>query len=403
MAGTFQPEKRYALVITNTAYVEGRSGLAELHCENDADAMAEFLEGLGFEVTKCINATADEINNHFTAFEAKDLNVKRLIFVYYSGRGGLFENDTVAIGIDGKLSSLTRNTRALTCQKNVYVISLLDCSRVPLKEPFQAVFKTANDNETPEGFGATIYATSPSHQAVSLKTDKGEENKARKTSFVTASFINHMKEEYKRHPGGSWFPACVKTWSELTLSPELVFHSLPAPKVLLLPQFQGHDIISPVSTPRPDNVPEQEKPQPEQDEHAAPKPTTIGTHLAPPKGDSHQHDYEAEKHSSISANSCSHDHRHGHGHEHGGHGHEHGGHEHAGHGHEHGHAGHEHGHCGHKQAEIQSVSAPSTTCHTTTKHSTAEHPPQEKGSHGCCSSKHEQQAQEQQQEEKRDD
>ncbi len=74
---------RYALVVGNSAY-KGAASLA--NPGNDASAMAEALDGLGFETTLLLDATGNETVTRFAAFNRQSQGAEIALF-YFAGHG----------------------------------------------------------------------------------------------------------------------------------------------------------------------------------------------------------------------------------------------------------------------------------------------------------------------------
>ena len=168
--GNAQQQKRVALVIGNSAY-QGASKLK--NPVNDAKAMSDALNGLGFQVIEVTDASQKEMNRAITAFGEK-LNSDTAALFFYAGHGLQVRGKNYLVPIDAKInsesgvSSETVNVDTVLEQLNVSSLSIviLDACR---NNPFERSFRKMGGGglaqmDAPKG-SFIAYATAPGKTA----------------------------------------------------------------------------------------------------------------------------------------------------------------------------------------------------------------------------------------------
>jgi uncharacterized caspase-like protein len=163
-AGAQEPSLRgIALVIGEAEY----AGLAPLqNPENDARALDQLLDTLGFDVRRVLNADAEELNDEIAEF-AEDAAEADVAFIYYSGHGIEAGGENYLVPIDADVSSpqaageklvpLTQLLDRLKATVPVTIL-LLDACRTNSFPPGQMVQlpgSTVPVAVSPEGLGET--------------------------------------------------------------------------------------------------------------------------------------------------------------------------------------------------------------------------------------------------------
>jgi uncharacterized caspase-like protein len=144
-------EKRVALVIGNSSYT---SFVALPNATSDAKAMAEKLQGLGFEVIVGVDLDMKATQQRFKDFEQK-LPDSDIAALFYSGHGFQIKNGPYIVPIDATLKeaadiktqavSVTSAIAAMTSLARVKLV-FLDCNR---DNPFGDTAKVAEDEPAP--------------------------------------------------------------------------------------------------------------------------------------------------------------------------------------------------------------------------------------------------------------
>lgn len=153
-----------ALVIGQSAYEEA-SGLRVLkNPENDARALDDLLDDMGFEVERALDADADELKRTLTEF-AEDAADADVALVYYSGHGIEAVGQSYLIPVDADMSSPVTAGQSLVplqalldeLRREVDVtIVLFDACRTNSFAPGQMVVlpgESAPVEVSPEGLG----------------------------------------------------------------------------------------------------------------------------------------------------------------------------------------------------------------------------------------------------------
>lgn len=165
-----QQQKRVALVIGNSAY----HGAAELRNPvNDAKAMSDALNGLGFQVIEVTNATQKEMNHAIAEFGQK-LNADTAALFFYAGHGLQVKGKNYIVPVDAQISgeaavrAETVDMDTVMDQLNVSSLSIviLDACR---NNPFERSFRKLGGGglaqmDAPKG-SFIAYATAPGKTA----------------------------------------------------------------------------------------------------------------------------------------------------------------------------------------------------------------------------------------------
>lgn len=165
-----QAQKRVALVIGNAAY-KGASPLR--NPVNDAKAMSNALNGLGFDVIEVTDATQKEMNRAITAFGSK-LNAETAALFFYAGHGMQVRGRNYIIPVDAQIEteaavpSESVSVDTVLEQLNVSTVSIviLDACR---NNPFERSFRKMGGGglaqmDAPKG-SFIAYATAPGKTA----------------------------------------------------------------------------------------------------------------------------------------------------------------------------------------------------------------------------------------------
>lgn len=165
-----QEQKRVALVIGNAAY-QGASALR--NPVNDAKAMSNALNGLGFEVIEVTDATQKEMLRAVTAFGGK-LNAETAALFFYAGHGLQVRGKNYIVPVDAQIE-----TEAAVASESVgvdTVLEQLNVSKVSIiildacrNNPFERSFRKMGGGglaqmEAPKG-SFIAYATAPGKTA----------------------------------------------------------------------------------------------------------------------------------------------------------------------------------------------------------------------------------------------
>ena len=165
-----QEQKRVALVIGNAAY-QGASALR--NPVNDARAMSNALNALGFQVIEVTDASQKEMNKAITAFGDK-LNGETVALFFYAGHGLQVKGKNYIIPVDaqiekeGAVASEAVGVDAVLEQLNASPVSIviLDACR---NNPFERSFRKLGGGglaqmDAPKG-SFIAYATAPGKTA----------------------------------------------------------------------------------------------------------------------------------------------------------------------------------------------------------------------------------------------
>ena len=112
-----QGQKRVALVIGNAAY-QGSSTLR--NPVNDAHAMSDALNGLGFQVIEVTDASQKEMNRAITTFGSK-LNAETVALFFYAGHGLQVKGRNYIIPVDAQIE-----TESAVASESVSVDTVLE-------------------------------------------------------------------------------------------------------------------------------------------------------------------------------------------------------------------------------------------------------------------------------------
>jgi len=219
----FVPNIKTALVICNSSYHD--HGLQSLHTNKDGEQVEAWLITQGFQVNRLQEVNAKQVEEAYGKLEQDVAKYqpahKILVFVYYSGRGGLYGSDTVGYGVDACRFNLSNKIRRIRAHENVFIISFLDCSRVVVTDAEAAdgvtlSQKSSASEPSPDkltlGSAATIFAAAPKREAIARASAENHQ------SLATSSFLEHVQ----RLPSGAMFPQCIMNWRALSAYAELV-------------------------------------------------------------------------------------------------------------------------------------------------------------------------------------
>jgi uncharacterized caspase-like protein/formylglycine-generating enzyme required for sulfatase activity len=169
-ASNAQTQKRVALVIGNAAY-QGAPALR--NPVNDAKAMSDTLNGLGFEVIEVTDASQKEMNRAITAFGEK-LSGETAALFFYAGHGLQVKGKNYIVPVDAEIksesaiASETVSVDTVLEQLNASPISIviLDACR---NNPFERSFRKIGGGglaqmDAPKG-SFIAYATAPGKTA----------------------------------------------------------------------------------------------------------------------------------------------------------------------------------------------------------------------------------------------
>ncbi|MHC1704791.1 MAG: caspase family protein [Tenuifilaceae bacterium] len=184
-------EKRIALIIGNSNYVNGG---ALKNPVNDANLMANTLQGLGFKVIKITNGTKDQMNKAIYDFSLNLLNHNIALF-YYAGHGIQINGENYLIPIDAKLDNpISTEFEAIAVNKivkqfenypNNLNIVILDACR---DNPFRTWSRGGN-----RGFKAI---QAPAGTIISFATREGEtaDDGSGNNGLFTEQLVKQMKK-----------------------------------------------------------------------------------------------------------------------------------------------------------------------------------------------------------------
>lgn len=169
-ASTAQAQKRVALVIGNAAY-QGAPALR--NPVNDARAMSNALNGLGFQVIEVTDASQKEMNRAITTFGSK-LDAETVALFFYAGHGLQVKGKNYIVPVDAQIemesaiASEAVGVDAVLEQLNSSPISIvvLDACR---NNPFERSFRKMGGGglaqmDAPKG-SFIAYATAPGKTA----------------------------------------------------------------------------------------------------------------------------------------------------------------------------------------------------------------------------------------------
>jgi len=189
----FVPLAKRALIITCSKYDCNFSPLPA--AANDGKKMKEFLinhcnfddSEIEFFADKLKEKIEREFDQLFlVARQAKTLNSRFFIFIYYSGHGTLSRGHTYGHTISGEEFNLDEMIRKLANCANTYVIAFLDCCReiVDHKGIGGSSNVSASSGETTKGQLKMIFSTRPQGQATSFRSQE--------LSMATGLFLSAM-------------------------------------------------------------------------------------------------------------------------------------------------------------------------------------------------------------------
>lgn len=164
-----QHQKRVALVIGNSAY----QGITPLkNPVNDAKAMSNALNSLGFQVIEVTDATQKEMNRAIAAFGSK-LNADTAALFFYAGHGLQVKGKNYLVPIDAQIGgesavrAETVDVDTVFDQLNVSSLSIviLDaCRNNPFERSFRSMGGGLAQIDAPKG-SFISYATAPGKTA----------------------------------------------------------------------------------------------------------------------------------------------------------------------------------------------------------------------------------------------
>lgn len=168
-ASSAQEQKRVALVIGNAAY-QGTSPLR--NPVNDAHAMSDALNKLGFQVIEVTDATQKEMNRAIAEFGSK-LNGETAALFFYAGHGLQVKNKNYLVPVDAQINgeaavrAETVDVDTVMDQLNVSSLSIviLDaCRNNPFERSFRKMGGGLAQMDAPKG-SFIAYATAPGKTA----------------------------------------------------------------------------------------------------------------------------------------------------------------------------------------------------------------------------------------------
>ncbi len=121
-------EKRIALIIGNSHYSNEEMNLA--NPKNDAEDVAEKLEQLGFEVTKLIDGSLEQIDKELSTFAVKAKDYEVALF-YYAGHG--IQSKGVNYILPTNIDNLTEDNIRYKCVDSGRVLDAMELSNCKLK------------------------------------------------------------------------------------------------------------------------------------------------------------------------------------------------------------------------------------------------------------------------------
>lgn len=168
-ASNTQAQKRVALIIGNAAY-QGSPALR--NPVNDARAMSEALNLLGFQVIEVTDATQKEMNRAITSFGSK-LNGETAALFFYAGHGLQVKGKNYIIPVDAQIetessvASESVSVDTILEQLNISPVSIviLDaCRNNPFERSFRKMGGGLAQMDAPKG-SFIAYATAPGKTA----------------------------------------------------------------------------------------------------------------------------------------------------------------------------------------------------------------------------------------------
>jgi uncharacterized caspase-like protein len=175
-AGAASPERRVALVIGNSAYQQMQS-LGSASASTDADAMADLLKKVGFDVVKANDLTRDKMKGRLAEF-GKKADGADIALLYYAGQNVTVSgiNYLVPVGANLKSDADAKSGAAVSLEDAVdqtmthakIKLVFLDASRI---DPFPGGNEkapptaTGADSKTREGM-VMAFATGPGQTAL---------------------------------------------------------------------------------------------------------------------------------------------------------------------------------------------------------------------------------------------
>lgn len=168
-ASNAQTQKRVALVIGNAAY-QGAPALR--NPVNDAKAMSDALNALGFEVIEVTNATQKEMLRAITSFGRK-LNGETAALFFYAGHGLQVKGKNYIIPVDAQIETESAvasegvSVDTILEQINISPVSIviLDaCRNNPFERSFRKIGGGLAQMDAPKG-SFIAYATAPGKTA----------------------------------------------------------------------------------------------------------------------------------------------------------------------------------------------------------------------------------------------
>lgn len=168
-ASNSQQQKRVALVIGNSTY----KGIPPLkNPVNDANAIAEALNKLGFQVIEVTDATQREMNLAISKFGQK-LSTDSAALFFYAGHGLQVRGKNYLVPVDAEINSEAQ-VRAITVDvdavldqlraSTVSIVILDACRNNPFERSFRSIGGGLAQMEAPKG-SFIAYATAPGKTA----------------------------------------------------------------------------------------------------------------------------------------------------------------------------------------------------------------------------------------------
>jgi len=175
LADLYADEKRFALVIGNSAYSKEIGVLK--NPVNDATDIAEALKAMNFEVTLILNASFGKIRKEMMVFREK-LNTgekdKTVGLFFYAGHGLQYDNENYIVPVDAELQDEFDITRFCwpiqkqvlgfmeTTNSRMNIVILDACRNNPYPALHRGIGESSGLGEMKKARGAFIaYATSP--------------------------------------------------------------------------------------------------------------------------------------------------------------------------------------------------------------------------------------------------
>jgi len=248
-----QAQKRVALVIGNAAY-QGAPALR--NPVNDAKAMSDALNGLGFEVIEVTNATQKEMNRAITVFGSKLTSDTAALF-FYAGHGLQVRGKNYIIPVDAQI-----DTEAAIASESVSVdtvleqlntspvsIVILDACR---NNPFERSFRKLGGSglaqmDAPKG-SFIAYATAPGKTATDGEGKNGlftQEllKQINKPGLTLESVFKRVRANVAAKSGDAQMPWDSSSMTgEFYFTPAQVASLEPAPAPIAVPSSGGVSI-----------------------------------------------------------------------------------------------------------------------------------------------------------------